>query len=113
MHTRELESLIQFWKDSLAQYRLLISPSTVYLVEQTIKRLGDAKAIRNIEDAGLFVARLNNDDWMVGKASYIYHIEITQNHYADPNVSISPNLGEAIAKAVEKIKAEVETWSTK
>ena len=33
---KELESLIHFWKDSLAEHRLLMSPSTVYLVEQTI-----------------------------------------------------------------------------
>jgi hypothetical protein len=43
---RELESLIQFWKDSLAQHRLLMSPSTVYLVEQTIKRLEELKQIK-------------------------------------------------------------------
>jgi len=36
---KELESLIHFWKDSLAEHRLLMSPSTVYLVEQTIKSL--------------------------------------------------------------------------
>lgn len=36
---KELESLIHFWKDSLAEHRLLMSPSTVYLVEQTIKNL--------------------------------------------------------------------------
>jgi len=34
-----LGSLIIFWNDSLAQHRLLMSPSTVYLVEQTIKSL--------------------------------------------------------------------------
>jgi len=36
---KELDSLIRFWKDSLAEHRLLMSPSAVYLVEQTIKRL--------------------------------------------------------------------------
>lgn len=36
---KELESLIHFWKDSLAEHRLLMSPSAVYLVEQTIKSL--------------------------------------------------------------------------
>ena len=35
----ELEHLIVFWRDSLAEHRLLMSPSTVYLVEQTIKSL--------------------------------------------------------------------------
>ena len=43
---RELDALIQFWKDSLAQHRLLMSPSTVYLVEQTIKSLEELKQIK-------------------------------------------------------------------
>jgi hypothetical protein len=43
---KELHSLIHFWKDSLAEHRLLISPSTVYLVEQTIKSLEDLKRIK-------------------------------------------------------------------
>ncbi len=55
---------------------------------------------------GLFIARLNNGDWMAGKASYIYHIDITQDHYADPNLSISSSLAEAVANAVEKLKGE-------
>ena len=42
---RELESLIHFWKDSLAVHRLLMSPSTVYLVEQTIKAMEKLKQI--------------------------------------------------------------------
>jgi hypothetical protein len=44
---KELESLIIFWKDSLAEHRLLISPFTVYLVEQTIKSLEDLKRIKD------------------------------------------------------------------
>ena len=59
-----------------------------------------------IEDNGLFIAKLNSGDWMVGKANRIYHIEITQDHYADPNLSISASLGEAVEKAVEKLKEE-------
>lgn len=43
---KELESLIRFWKDSLAQHRLLMSPATVYLVEQTIKSLEELKKIK-------------------------------------------------------------------
>ena len=35
----ELEALISFWKASLAEHRLLMSPDTIYLVEKTIKRL--------------------------------------------------------------------------
>ena len=46
---KELESLIQFWKDSLAEHRLLMSPSTVYLVEQTILNLEELKQIREAE----------------------------------------------------------------
>ena len=42
----ELDSLIQFWKDSLATHRLLMNPSTIYLVEQTIKRLEELKKIK-------------------------------------------------------------------
>jgi len=60
--------------------------------------------LKQVADWGLFIVRLNNGDWMAGKASYIYHIDITQNHYADSNVSIAPSLGEAVAMAVEKLK---------
>ena len=66
----------------------------------------DEDLLDAIEKYGLFIARLNNGDWMVGKATYIYHINITQDHYADPNLSISPSLGEAVAKAVEKLAGE-------
>jgi len=59
-----------------------------------------------IEDNGLFIAKLNNGDWMAGKATYIYHIEIGQDHYADPNLSISPSLAVAVAKAVEKLRGK-------
>jgi len=45
----ELESLIQFWKDSLAQHRLLMNPSTIYLVEQTIKRLQELLKIKETQ----------------------------------------------------------------
>jgi hypothetical protein len=44
--TKELESLILFWKDSLAEHRLLMSPSTVYLVEQTVKAIEELKEIK-------------------------------------------------------------------
>ena len=42
---KELESLIIFLKDSLAEHRLLMNPSIVYLVEQTIKALEKLKQI--------------------------------------------------------------------
>jgi len=47
---KELERLIHFWKDSLAQHRLLMSPSTVYLTEQTIKSLEELKEIKEGKD---------------------------------------------------------------
>ena len=98
---KELESLIHFWKDSLAEHRLLMSPSTVYLLEQTIKSL---EALGNLAADGLFVARLNNGDWMVGKASYIYELDIAQDHYADPHLSISTDLAGAVAIARNKLR---------
>lgn len=48
---KELDSLIHFWKDSLAEHRLLMIPSTVYLVEQTICNLKELKEIKEVEDA--------------------------------------------------------------
>ena len=42
---KELESLIIFWKDNLAQHRLLMSPSAIYLVEETIRSLEELKQI--------------------------------------------------------------------
>ncbi|MBA7693755.1 hypothetical protein ES703_102344 [subsurface metagenome] len=41
----ELDGLIQFWKDGLASHRLLMNPTTIYLVEQTIKRLEELREI--------------------------------------------------------------------
>lgn len=40
-----LDQLISYWKDTLAQNRLLLSPSVIYLVEQTIKSLEKLKKI--------------------------------------------------------------------
>lgn len=45
----ELEQLIQYWKDTLAQHRLLMNPSVQYLVGQTIKRLEELKKIKESE----------------------------------------------------------------
>lgn len=99
MQTKEIESLIYFWKDSLAEERLLLSPSSVYLVEQTIKTL---EAVKAIGDAGLFVARLNNGDWMAGRAYRVYHLNVTQDHYYDPHLVIRKALPEAISQARAK-----------
>jgi len=97
---KELDSLIRLWKDSLAEHRLLMSPSVVYLVEQTIKSL---ETLGNLAAGGLFVARLNNGDWMAGKASYIYQLDITHDHHADPNLSISADLAQAVQAARTKL----------
>ena len=35
----ELESLIEYWKAVLFEHRLLMGPSTIYLVELTIREL--------------------------------------------------------------------------
>ncbi len=45
----ELDQLIQFWKDSLATHRLLMNPSTIYLVEQTIKCLEELKIRKGVK----------------------------------------------------------------
>ncbi len=100
---KELESLIHFWKDSLAEHRLLMSPSTAYLVEQTIKCL---ETLANLTAGGLFVSRLNNGDWMVGKASYIYHLDITRDHYADPNLIIRNILADTVLQARARFSGE-------
>ena len=42
---KELDALIHSWRDSLAEHRLLMSPSTVYLVEQTIKALQELQGL--------------------------------------------------------------------
>ena len=99
----ELDSLIRFWKDSLAEHRLLMSPSAVYLVEQTIKRLEANQALDQVADHGLFLARLNNGDWMAGRANHIYHLGITQDHYSDSSISISADLGEAVRKFLKGV----------
>jgi hypothetical protein len=48
---------------------------------------------------GLFVARLNNGDWMTGKSSYIYHLDIKRDHYADPNLVIRNTMADAVSQA--------------
>ena len=48
---KELDTLIHYWKDNLAEHRLLMSPSTVYLVQQTIKSLEKLNRIKEGKDA--------------------------------------------------------------
>lgn len=52
-----------------------------------------------VEKMGLAVSPLRNGDWACCKASYLYHLEITQDHYADPNLVICKQAPEAICKA--------------
>ncbi len=42
----ELESLIEYWKSVLFEHRLLMGPSTIYLVELTINELKELLAKR-------------------------------------------------------------------
>ena len=93
---KELDALIHFWKDSLAEHRLLMSPATIYLVEQTIKSL---ETLATLATSGLFVARLNSGEWMAGKASYIYQMDITRDHHTDPNLVIGSTLLQALSQA--------------
>jgi len=46
MSQSQLADLIQFHKDALSQHRLFISPSTIYLEEQTIKALEELKRMK-------------------------------------------------------------------
>lgn len=57
---------------------------------------------------GLALFPLNNKDWCCCKASYIYHVEIGQDHYADPNLVICKEAPEAICKAALLTKSEAK-----
>lgn len=54
---------------------------------------------------GLGLFPLNNKDWACCKASHIYHVEIGQDHYADPTLVICQEAPEAICKAALLTKA--------
>ncbi|MBA7668343.1 hypothetical protein ES703_76453 [subsurface metagenome] len=53
---------------------------------------------------GLGVFPLNNGDWACCRASYLYHLEVTQDHYSDPNLVICKEAPEAICKMALIIK---------
>ena len=57
---------------------------------------------------GLGLFPLNNKDWACCKASHIYHVEIGQDHYADPNIVIGREAPEAICKAALLTRPEDE-----
>ncbi len=58
--------------------------------------MADLTEIELIKKYGLFAVVLNSSEWMVGKANYIYHIDVVSNHYEDDQLSISPVLMDAI-----------------
>ena len=45
MEIKEIDALIRFHRDGLAQYRLQMSPSAQYLEEQTIKALEELERL--------------------------------------------------------------------
>lgn len=47
--SKELDALIRFHQDALAQYRHFINPSAQYLEEQTIKALEELKKLKGEE----------------------------------------------------------------
>jgi len=84
------------------------SLDTAQRIEQLLTKGSQEDILKQVADWGLFIVRLTNCDWMAGKATHIYHLEITQDHYADPSVSISPDVGQAVAQAVEKLSGRRE-----
>ncbi len=63
--------------------------------------------IKLIKQHGLFVTTLSNGEWMVGRASRIYRMDITSNHYTADDLSIAPVLKDAISNWI-KVHAEDE-----
>lgn len=51
------------------------------------------------EKMGLAVVPLNNGSWLVCKANVIYSLRITDDHYQDDRLVISPIVPEAVCKA--------------
>ena len=47
MNDKELTLRIQFWESALQQHRLLMGPSTIVIVEQTVK---DLKKLVELKD---------------------------------------------------------------
>ncbi len=63
--------------------------------------MDEKEAFETMRNLGLFACPLNNGDWLVGRASYIYSFFITDDHYQDEHVEIAPTLIEAIEKWIE------------
>lgn len=66
------------------------------------------RVIKLMRNDGLFLAPLNNGEWMAGKGSYLYILKITDDHYTDPNLSISVDPVAALLRASQKVNAEKE-----
>lgn len=60
--------------------------------------------VQNMKQYGLFLAPLINGDWMSGKASAIYRLNITDDHYSDEYLSIGRTDSEAVEMAANKIR---------
>lgn len=67
--------------------------------------MGQREKIETImRQHGLFLAPLNNGDWMAGRANVIYSLGILTAHYADPRLSIGRTAMEALEAAAQKVK---------
>lgn len=42
-----------------------------------------------MRERGLFLVPLGNGDWCAGKGPVIYSMKVTEDHYADPRLSIA------------------------
>jgi len=94
-HNEEFKQACFAGKDALARHARAIREAQTQ--EDTLKK---------IADHGLFILRLNNSDWVAGKASYVYQLDIMDDHYADPNLSISSSLSVAVDGAIELLSGE-------
>lgn len=66
--------------------------------DKVSEALVNGLAVDIMKKKGLFACRLNNGDWMVGRANHIYSIKISEDHYKDEQVSIAPTLIGAVGK---------------
>ena len=55
-----------------------------------------------IKKHGLFIAPLNNGDWMVGKSNVIYNLDIQTDHYKDKRLSIHSSLSKAVGNWIKQ-----------
>ena len=55
-----------------------------------------------LKEHGLFLAPLNNGDWICGRANLIYHLDPLQDHYKDRRLAIDSDPDWAIAMAISR-----------